>query len=205
MSTLDVTRAGVLNPAAHPVDRPWGRPTGRSVLRWCGQVVAVAVILGVTAAVSVAVLVPRIGGATPYTVLTSSMTPRMPPGTLVVVKPRPVDHIGIGDVITYQLESGKPAVVTHRVVAIGANAKGELSFTTRGDANDADDAKPVLPAQVRGVHWYHVPYLGYLNTLVTAKERQTALFAVVALLLGYAAHMFAGEARERRARRRSPV
>jgi signal peptidase len=56
-------------------------------LRRAGQVTCLLVILLVTAAIGIAVLVPRLGGATPYVVLTGSMEPRMPPGTLVVVKP----------------------------------------------------------------------------------------------------------------------
>ena len=68
------------------------------------------------------------------------MKPSMPPGTLVVVRPTPVDEIGIGSVITYQVESGEPTVVTHRVVAQGIGATGEPVFRTQGDANDVPDA-----------------------------------------------------------------
>ena len=88
--------------------QPTERSAGRSVVGWIQQVIAWTVILGVLFMITAAVLVPRLGGATPYTILTGSMTPKMPPGTLVVVKPRPIDKIGIGDVITYQFESGSP-------------------------------------------------------------------------------------------------
>src|SRR3954447_20300451 len=106
-------------------DRMMTRP-----LRWCGQVAAWIVILAMTAVITAAVLVPRLGGATPYTILTGSMRPNMPPGTLVVIKPVPIDQIGIGTVVTYQLNSGEHTVVTHRVVAVGFDGTGKRMFTT---------------------------------------------------------------------------
>ncbi len=51
--------------------------------------------------------------------------------------------------ITYQLESGRPTVVTHRVTGIGVDARGELRYTTQGDANSAPDVQTVRPVQVR--------------------------------------------------------
>ncbi|KRF11494.1 S26 family signal peptidase [Nocardioides sp. Soil797] len=170
----------------------------RGTLGWLGQVLAWLVILCVVAILVVAVLIPRIAGATPYTILTGSMRPEMPPGTLVVVKPTDVDDIGVGSVITYQLESGKPTVVTHRVVAQGVNGKGELQFQTQGDANNTPDEKWVKPVQIKGEKWYSVPYLGYVNNVLTGKERQMAVYVVAALLLGYAAFMFTGSMRDRR-------
>ncbi len=74
---------------------------------------------------------PRLGGATPYTVLTSSMEPEYPPGTLVVVRPVPIEEIGIGDVITYQLESGEPTVVTHRVVGLSTTLGASSRWSPR--------------------------------------------------------------------------
>ena len=69
--------------------------TMRHVATWTVRVAAWTVILGVAAVLAVAVLVPRVGGATPYTVLTGSMAPTYPPGSLVVV--RPVDPESISD------------------------------------------------------------------------------------------------------------
>ncbi len=164
----------------------------RAVLGWAGQVFAWLVILAVVALLAVAVVVPRLGGATPYTILTSSMEPHMPPGTLVVVRPVDPSEISVGTVITYQLESGRPTVVTHRVTAVGIDATGELRFTTQGDANSVADAAPVRPVQVRGERWYAVPQLGRLNTLLTGHERQLLVYVAAALLGAYAACQFLG-------------
>ena len=169
-----------------------------SLLGWVGQVIAWAVITAVVALLAVSVVIPRVTGATPYTILTSSMTPSMPPGTLVVVKPVDVDQVGIGSVITFQLESGKSTVVTHRVVGAGITAKGEQVFTTQGDANDSPDADPVRPVQIRGERMYFVPYVGKVTSIVTSSQRSIAMAIIVIGLFGYATSMFVGAARDRR-------
>ncbi len=171
-----------------------------SLFGWFGQVVAWLVILSVAAMVTAGVLIPRLGGATPYTILTGSMRPDMPPGTLAVVKPTSAEDIRAGDVITYQLESGKPAVVTHRVVSVGFNGKSERVFRTQGDANNVADAKPVMGVQVKGKLWYSVPYLGHVNNAITGKERSLTMIIVVSGLLLYASYMFTTALRDRTGR-----
>lgn len=157
---------------------------------WVGQVVAWLVITSVVAMLAVVVVIPRLAGATPYTILTSSMEPTMPPGTLVVVKPVDVDQIAVGDVITYQLKSGEPAVATHRVKGVGLNAKGERLLTTQGDANESADAAPVRTVQVKGTRMYAIPHLGRVNNVLTAGQREIGVVIVAGLLLGYAGVMF---------------
>lgn len=165
--------------------------------RW-GQVLAWLVILGAAVVLAAAVLVPRLAGATPYTVLTGSMEPTHPPGSLVVVKPVPVEEIRTGDVVTYQRESGKPAVVTHRVTRVGTDLEGEISLTTQGDANDVADSEPVRAVQVKGRVWYAVPHLGHVNNVLTGARRQLVVYVVGGGLLTYAGYMFTSSIRDRR-------
>lgn len=120
------------------------------VVGWLGQVLAWSCVVAVAAVLTVTVLVPRLAGATPYTVLTGSMSPGLPAGSLVVVRPVAPDAVGVGAVITYQLESGEPAVATHRVVAVETAINGDLAFVTQGDANEVADAEPVRPVQIKG-------------------------------------------------------
>jgi signal peptidase len=152
------------------------------------------------ALVGAAVLVPRLAGATPYTVLTGSMAPAYPPGELVVVRPVPAEDIGVGDVITYQRDSGEATVVTHRVVAVSWTAAGEQRFTTRGDANDAVDVEPVRAVQVRGEVWYSLPWVGRLNVLFTGDQRDLLARVVGLGLVAYAGSVvLAGWRRRQRA------
>lgn len=176
----------------------------RSVLARCGNALAWLLVLGISAVITVAVLVPRVAGATPYTILTGSMRPSMPPGTLVVVKPVSPALVRVGDVVTYQLHSGEPDVVTHRVVSIGMDGEGRRIFRTQGDSNDVADPSWVRPVQLKGVRWYDVPYLGRFTNLLDGAQRQLVLTVVVATLLLYTAYMFGSDLRDRR-RRRTPA
>lgn len=171
-----------------------------SVLRRARRITTWLVLIVAAGMLTLGVLVPRVAGATPYTVLTGSMRPELPPGSLVVVTPVAAEDVSIGDVITYQIESGEPDVVTHRVVSVGLDAQGERTFVTQGDANGAADQDPVRPIQVRGELWYSVPYLGHANELLTGQQRQWAGYGVAALLLGYALLMWADALRDRRRR-----
>ena len=170
----------------------------RAAGSWVAQLIAWLVILIAVATVTVAVLVPRLAGATPYAVLTGSMEPTYPPGTLVVVRPVDPAQLGVGDAVTYQLESGEPTVATHRIVTRGVNGKGEHWFRTQGDANSAPDPESVRAVQVKGRVWYAVPHLGHANDVLNGSRRQVVLYGVVTGLLGYAAFMFAGAVRDRR-------
>ena len=171
------------------------------MLRWVLRAASWAVCLAGVAALAVAVVVPRMAGATPYTILTGSMQPQMPPGTLVVTRPVDPSEIKVGTVLTYQLESGEAAVVTHRVIGIGVDGTGERIFRTQGDANDVADELPVRAEQIRGEHWYAVPHLGRLGTLIDQDVRSRLVTLAGLGLLVYAGLRLLAEGR--RARRRS--
>ena len=170
----------------------------RPFLGWTRAIGGWLVLLVVAAFVAATVAIPRLAGGTAYTVTSGSMRPALPPGTLIVTRPADPSALGIGDVITYQAVSDRPAVVTHRIIGVGYAANGEITFRTRGDANDAADAEPVRAVQVRGELWYALPYLGYVNTWVTGRTRSVLVYAVSAVLVGYAGWMFVSTARHRR-------
>ncbi|PYY37468.1 signal peptidase I [Curtobacterium sp. MCPF17_046] len=192
--------------AARPAVRrvPTGFP---ALLRAVGLGLSTGLVLLVAALAVVLVVLPKATGSVPLSVLTQSMEPTLPPGTLVVVRPVAPEDIRVGDVVTYQLVSGRPEVVTHRVVAIGASSDGSRTFVFRGDANAEADADPVIPAQVRGEVWYSVPGLGAVNQVVNG-SRTWLLPTLAGLLLAYGVVMItigtlsAVRRRRRRAERR---
>ena len=131
--------------------------------------------------------VPLATGSIPLTVITGSMEPALPPGTLIVVRPTPPADIRLGDVLTYQIESGSTKLVSHRVVEVSSVSDGSFRFITKGDANDIADASPVSEAQISGVTWYSVPWIGYVSTAVAGQGRAWLAPLVGFGLLAYAA------------------
>jgi signal peptidase len=173
----------------------------RAASGWPVRLVSSVVLVAAVVTICVAVVVPRLAGASPYTVLTGSMAPAYPPGTLVVVRPVEPEDVAVGDVVTYQLRSGRPEVVTHRVVetAVGTTT-GDYEYVTRGDSNQVSDPASVRPAQLKGEVWYAVPHLGRLSTLLSGEQRRVGELVLAAGLALYAATMFVLTARQRRGR-----
>ena len=157
--------------------------------------------LGLVALIAALVfVVPMVIGAQRYTIVSGSMEPGIPVGSLVVVQPRQIDDVGMGDVITFQLESGESAVATHRVVGEGRTRDGERLLVTQGDANSTADSAPVQAAQLRGVLIYTVPLLGWMNFLISGELRTWVLAVVSGSLVIYAVWMFVGAWLDRRRR-----
>ncbi|MFE4498693.1 signal peptidase I [Rhodococcus sp. NPDC056743] len=169
---------------------------------WITSIVSWLLLFVLSALIIATIVVPYLAGAQRYTVLTGSMSPTYKPGSLIVVKEIDASDLAIGTPITFQLESGQPTVVTHRVVAISENTRGERVFTTQGDANSIPDDKPVIPEQIRGKVWYSFPFLGYVHSWLTGEQRKIILSVVVTALAVYAVYMFISGTRESRRDRR---
>lgn len=177
---------------------------------------AIALLCAVLAVAAAAVVVPRVAGAIPLTVLSNSMAPTMPTGSLAVVRPtmdglggpaqvldreeidavNDVDGIGIGDVIVFAPESDRPYLVIHRVTGISIGSDGRRTFTTRGDNNSATD-DPVAEHQVRAVLWYHLPLLGHVNDKVGSGARLPLVIGAATLGYAWAAVLFVRAFRRR--------
>lgn len=175
-----------------------GRRTQATGMRQFVSTVLSAMLLGTVVIGGVAlVAVPKATGSKPLTVLSASMTPTYAPGDVVVVRPADVDHLQMGDVVTFQQESGRPELTTHRIVSVVLTGGGR-EYVTRGDANGANDAMPVKPEQIRGTVWYSVPYVGYAATWVSGASIRTVIdLAAIALVL-YGGYLIAAGVLDRR-------
>ena len=176
----------------------------REILRALLNGLSLGVLLIIVALGAVTIVVPAAVGGMPLSVLTGSMRPTYPPGTLVVISPAAPEEIGVGDVITFQIESGKPAVATHRVIARSTDSgTGEVRFTTQGDANNTPDPEQVQPAQIRGKVWYAIPYLGWANQAIDGGTSRWAVPALAGALFVYAAWTVGSGLWERRQKKRT--
>ena len=102
-------------------------------------------------------ITPIVSGIRFLTVITGSMSPTIPVGTIIVVLPAPATAVKPGQVVAYRMPDNPQLVVTHRVVEV---IPQPLGFKTKGDANQAADSYAVPPGNLIGVvdHW--VPNLG---------------------------------------------
>jgi signal peptidase len=116
-------------------------------------------------------------GFRPEPVLSGSMEPLMPVGSLVVVKATPAASVRVGDVVTFRHPLAPSKQITHRVIAVTGTGAGRR-FTTKGDALAKRDPWQIaLPGQV-GRRVTTVPYLG---TVMQRLSQRTTLAAIAAL------------------------
>lgn len=123
---------------------------------------AVVVAVGLAALILV---VPRVTGGAALAVLTGSMTPTIPVGSLVLVTPADPETVKPGDVITFQTAPGVAEYITHRVVHVQRDTQPK-TFVTKGDANKGQDAEPVPFGAVRGTVQFHIPFAGTAATYI---------------------------------------
>lgn len=103
--------------------------------------------------------VPQYMGYEIYNVVSGSMEPTIPIGSVIYVKPTDPVEIEKGDIIAFQ--SGD-SVIMHRVTD---NKIVEGTFNTKGDANDSEDLNEVPYASLIGIVVRHIPVLGQLLIL----------------------------------------
>lgn len=106
----------------------------RAVGEWVGRIL----LAGAAVLLLVVGVGPLTGAYRLATVVTGSMAPGMPVGSLAVVVPVNPAVVQVGDVITFRAPTPDHEVVTHRVVEILAGGPHPV-LRTKGDANTSAD------------------------------------------------------------------
>jgi len=192
LTEAPVTQQGTRGEAAHtadvtPSDAARSRPKDSGAWAAVGRIASMTAMMIALFAAVILIVVPAATGSQTYTVLTNSMAPKFPPGTFLVMKPAAFNKLQYGDVVTFQLYSGRPEVETHRIVGFGATQQGEKTLITRGDNNGANDPEPVREIQVKGKLFYAVPYVGFVANALGNSDRSTWTTVAAVGLIGYGA------------------
>ena len=138
-----------------------------------GTLLLLAVILS-----ALPLAVPRMLGYEVYSVVSGSMEPTLPVGSIVYVERTGVSEIRPGEIIAFQDDD---TVVTHRVIETRPQ---EGAFITKGDANGSVDIQPTPYWTLIGRVKLCIPMLGRLLTVYYTQEGKVALafFAMSGLL-----------------------
>lgn len=144
----------------------------RVIARLCTAVGALMLVaLGVVGLG--ASVVPRVMGMQSYAIISGSMEPAYPTGSLVYAEPAEGAALQAGDVAAFWRDQD---VIVHRVRE-NVSAEGEL--VTKGDANDEVDIRPVPYQNVLGRVVFSVPYVGYFLMALGSLEGKLLLGWVV--------------------------
>lgn len=108
----------------------------------------------------------RLVGLKPYAVLSGSMEPEYPVGSLLYVKNVDTNKLKVGDDITFMLD--EDTLATHRIVEVVPDGEGSsvVRFRTQGIANEYADGGLVHSKNVVGKPVFDIPYLGYVSSYI---------------------------------------
>ncbi len=148
--------------------------------------IATTVIVAVVVLFAVLLIGVRLFGIGVYSVISGSMEPEYPVGSLIYVKEAKPSEIEVGDVITFVLKNETPA--THRVIGIDEENQ---QFLTKGDANDIEDA-PVHFNNLIGKPVFKIKHLGYIAYYIQHPPGMYIAIAIGAcmLLLAFVPDLF---------------
>ena len=124
----------------------------------------------------------RLMGVRVFSVLSGSMEPNYPTGSVIFVREVDPFTLAEGDVITFMLD--EDTVAPHRIVDVPDEGDPSVvRFQTKGDANDAPDGSLVHYKNVIGSPVFCVPQLGYVMNYVQNPPGLYVAIAVFAVLL----------------------
>lgn len=118
-----------------------------------------------------------------FSILTDSMDPTIPPGSLVLIhKVNPLD-LEVGDVITFNADRlGEKIILTHRLAKTEIQEDGQIRYYTQADGYYGLDSYETYAGDIIGQYILHIPYLGKIGLFL---QSAYAIFMMVILFIIY--------------------
>lgn len=157
------------------------------VVSWV-LVIAVLLCVGVLAQVLSKGYV-SVAGFSLFRVVTGSMEPEIPVGSLIISKEVDIEQIEAGDIVNFKSkESGMLGlVITHRVIQVHEDSNGRILLETKGDANRYADGFFVEEANLIGKTVSYTKrgnLIAGILSLLTNKVGFLACIVVPCLMIG---------------------
>lgn len=140
-------------------------------------------------------LIPRIFGYQVYVILTDSMKPTLPVGSLVFVKPVAFADVKERDICTFQSLVNPDKRFTHRIIALDTQ---EQLLYTKGDASANPDPDPTPYANMLGRVQGSVPFAGLPMLLIQKTAVQIAVGILLLLWVAVEIELAGGRRREKK-------
>ena len=151
------------------------KSAGAVLCRSLGTILLAALVL-----VCLPLTVPRLFGYQIYSVVSGSMEPAIPTGSLVYIRETAPEDVEADDVIAFYSSADSASIITHRVVE-NRVLMGE--FITKGDANQTEDMNPVPYSNLIGKVVRSFPEIGAMAQILTGKEGKFIAAGVIAAAL----------------------
>jgi len=144
----------------------------------------------------------RIFGVQVYGVLTGSMEPAYPTGSLIYVKRVDTSDLRVNDVITFSISPG--VIATHRIVELvpDENNPSVIQYRTKGDANKDVDASLVSANNIIGKAMFAIPVMGYVANFIQHPPGIYIAILVCGLMIGFVFYTDSLESKQNAASKR---
>ncbi len=165
------------------------RGTFQKILSILAYVLISVIALATVALIYIAIQ-SRAAGSTPsirgyqmLKVLSGSMEPAIHTGSVIIIKEAIDAPLKTGDIVTFRSAEYDSMLVTHRIIALEESDTGDLTYITRGDANDANDLSALEPSKIQGIMLFSIPLLGYVLDFMQSREGLLFLVIIPGTLL----------------------
>lgn len=138
------------------------------------------ILLIILVLVCIPLTIPRMIGYNIYTVVSGSMEPAIPTGSLVYINNMAPEEVQKDDVIAFYGATDGSSIITHRVVT-NSTIMGE--FITKGDANEENDMNPIPYSHFIGKVVLSVPKVGGLAQTFTSMTGKIAAASMIVLAI----------------------
>lgn len=118
--------------------------------------------------------IPGVGGYKFLAVLSGSMNPTFNTYDMIIDKQINTESLKSGDVITSWVGE---SLVTHRITQV-IKSGNDISFKTKGDANNVEDEGQISAKNVIGKYVFHIPYLGLIMSKIRGRLGIGVVWAV---------------------------
>ena len=125
-------------------------------------------------------VVPKVIGVNVYEVVTSSMAPELPVGSVVYVQTCKADEVLVGDIISFYVGTDEENIISHRVVETSVGEQGDFFFITKGDANSDIDDVPVDIKHFVGKVKFKINNISWLVRLF---DTSTGIIVLIGLII----------------------
>lgn len=143
--------------------------------------------------------IPSIFSVSATYVMTDSMAPYINGGDLVFIRKVAAEDVATDDVIAFfDPESAEPMVVVHRVKEILLDTEGNISFLTKGDANNTVDMVAVPADNLVGKYVFRLRGLGSVAMFMqtTSGLIVSVSVPIILLICGEVVHILWGKSHD---------
>ena len=116
-----------------------------------------------------------------YVVMSGSMQPTIPTGSVVGVKEE-TDY-KIDDIVTIKQQNNPSETYTHRIIDILSTEK-DITYKTKGDANEGPDSDLTTKDFILGKVFISVPLIGYLVHFAKQPTGFILMIIVPSIIIG---------------------